>query len=101
MKPILDVACGSKMFYFDKNDPRVHFNDIRTEEKELLVGVYEGWKLKMRELIECYTPGDIEVIDGVAHGTCPVCGEDVTVIDDPGRCHNCDHFLDWEGYYEE
>ena len=28
-------------------------------------------------------------------------GEDVTVIDDPGRCHNCDHFLDWEGYYEK
>ncbi len=55
----------------------------------------------MRELIECYTPGDIEMIDDVAHGTCPVCGEDVTVIDDPGRCHNCDHFLDWEGYYEE
>ena len=24
MKPILDVACGGKMFYFDKNDPRVN-----------------------------------------------------------------------------
>lgn len=55
----------------------------------------------MSDLIECYTPGDIEIIDGVAHGTCPVCGEDVTVVDDPGRCHNCDHFLDWEGYYEK
>lgn len=29
MKPILDVACGGKMFYFDKNDPRVLFCDIR------------------------------------------------------------------------
>ncbi len=37
-KPILDVACGSKMFYWNKNDPRVHFNDIRKEEKELCDG---------------------------------------------------------------
>lgn len=37
-KPILDVACGSKMFYWDKNDPRVHFNDLRSEEKELCDG---------------------------------------------------------------
>ena len=29
MKPILDVACGGKMFYFDKNDPRVLFCDKR------------------------------------------------------------------------
>ncbi len=29
MKPILDVCCGSKMFYFDKDNPLVHFNDIR------------------------------------------------------------------------
>ncbi len=28
-KPILDVACGGKMFYFDKNDPRVLFCDKR------------------------------------------------------------------------
>lgn len=32
MKPILDVACGGKMFYFDKNDPRVLFCDKRTEK---------------------------------------------------------------------
>ncbi len=25
MKPILDACCGGKMFYFDKNDPRVLF----------------------------------------------------------------------------
>lgn len=28
-KTILDVACGGKMFYFDKNDSRVLFCDIR------------------------------------------------------------------------
>ena len=29
-KPILDVCCGGRMFYFDKGDPRVLFCDIRT-----------------------------------------------------------------------
>ena len=29
MKPILDVCCGSKMFYFDKNNPNVCFMDKR------------------------------------------------------------------------
>lgn len=29
-KPILDVACGGKMFYFGKHDPRVLFCDIRS-----------------------------------------------------------------------
>lgn len=38
MKPILDAACGSRMLYFDKNDDRVHFNDLSTEEKELCDG---------------------------------------------------------------
>lgn len=28
-KQILDACCGGKMFYFDKNDPRVLFQDIR------------------------------------------------------------------------
>lgn len=28
-KRILDVACGSKMFWFDKNNPDVEFCDIR------------------------------------------------------------------------
>lgn len=30
--PILDVCCGGKMFYWDKDDPRVTFCDIRKEE---------------------------------------------------------------------
>ena len=29
MKPILDACCGGKMFYFDKEDERVLFQDIR------------------------------------------------------------------------
>lgn len=38
MKPILDVACGGKMFYFDKNDPRVLFCDIREISTHLCDG---------------------------------------------------------------
>lgn len=34
-KPIIDVCCGSKMFYFDKNDRSVLFQDIRCMETEL------------------------------------------------------------------
>lgn len=29
-KPILDACCGSKIFWFDKNNPNVEFCDIRT-----------------------------------------------------------------------
>lgn len=29
MKPIIDVCCGSKMFWFDKNNPLVEFCDNR------------------------------------------------------------------------
>lgn len=35
---ILDPASGSRMFYFDKADPRVEFGDIRTEEHILCDG---------------------------------------------------------------
>lgn len=38
MKPILDACCGGKMFYFDKNDPRVLFQDIRTVDTHLCDG---------------------------------------------------------------
>lgn len=36
--PILDPASGSRMFYFDKADPRVEFGDIRHEEHVLCDG---------------------------------------------------------------
>lgn len=38
MKPILDACCGAKMFYFDKSDSRVLFQDIRDVETTLCDG---------------------------------------------------------------
>lgn len=32
-KTILDACCGGKMFYFDKHDERVLFQDIRFKMK--------------------------------------------------------------------
>lgn len=40
MKTILDVCCGGKMFYFDKNDSRVLFQDIRRMKTTLCDGRY-------------------------------------------------------------
>lgn len=37
-KPILDACCGGRMFYFDKNDDRVLFQDIRNFETTLCDG---------------------------------------------------------------
>jgi 23S rRNA G2069 N7-methylase RlmK/C1962 C5-methylase RlmI len=37
-KPILDACCGSKMFWFDKENPRVHFNDLRKKKTVLCDG---------------------------------------------------------------
>jgi hypothetical protein len=36
--PVLDPASGSRMFYFDKADPRVTFGDIRNESHVLCDG---------------------------------------------------------------
>lgn len=36
--PILDACCGGRMFYFDKEDERVIFQDIRDEEIPLTKG---------------------------------------------------------------
>lgn len=38
MKPILDACCGAKMFYFDKSDERVLFQDIRKIKTTLCDG---------------------------------------------------------------
>lgn len=38
MKQVLDVCCGSRMFYFNKNDSRVSFNDIRQVDVKLCDG---------------------------------------------------------------
>ena len=37
-KKILDVCCGSKMFWFEKNNPNVLFSDIRKEDHTLFDG---------------------------------------------------------------
>lgn len=37
-KPVLDPASGSRMFYFDQLDERVHFGDIRSETHLLCDG---------------------------------------------------------------
>lgn len=44
MKPILDPCCGSRMFYFDRNDSRVLFGDIRQETHILCDGRALGIK---------------------------------------------------------
>ncbi len=38
MKPILDVCCGSQMFWFNKSDPRAVFCDNRRLEETLCDG---------------------------------------------------------------
>lgn len=38
MKPILDACCGSRMFWFDKQNPNVEFCDIRDVETTLCDG---------------------------------------------------------------
>lgn len=35
---ILDMCCGSRMFWFDKTDPRAVFSDIRAEDHTLCDG---------------------------------------------------------------
>ena len=37
-KPVIDVCCGSRMFYFDKQDNRVLFCDKRNESHILCDG---------------------------------------------------------------
>jgi hypothetical protein len=44
MKTILDVCCGSKMFYFNKTDERVVFMDKR----ELETTLCDGRELKIK-----------------------------------------------------
>ena len=54
-KKILDPCCGSRMFYFNKNDERVDFRDIRTLDTTLC----DGRSL----IIEPDTIGDVCNID--------------------------------------
>ena len=43
-KQILDACCGSRMFWFDKENPNVVFGDIRKETHELC----DGRKLEIK-----------------------------------------------------
>lgn len=40
-RPILDMCCGSRMFWLNKTDPRTVFTDIRNESHTLC----DGWAL--------------------------------------------------------
>lgn len=48
MKKILDACCGSRMFWFDKQNPNVLFGDIRTFSDTLC----DGRKLEVKPDIE-------------------------------------------------
>lgn len=72
MKPILDVCCGSKMFYFDKDNPLVHFNDIRNLNDILC----DGRKLEIQPET-CWDFRHIPVTDNSYH----------KVIFDPPHLH--------------
>ena len=50
MKPILDACCGSKMFWFDKNNPNVEFCDIREVENH---EYYKGRFLEVKPDTVC------------------------------------------------
>ena len=49
MPQILDVCCGSRMFYFNKNNPEVVYCDIR-QEKSILC---DGRELIIKPDIQC------------------------------------------------
>lgn len=41
-RPVLDACCGSRMFWFDRSDPRAIFVDIRRERHELVDSSSKG-----------------------------------------------------------
>lgn len=43
-KTILDMCCGSRMFWFDRTDPRVMFCDIRKENH--ITGIRPDTRIK-------------------------------------------------------
>lgn len=38
---VLDMCCGSRIFWFDKTDPRAIFTDIRVEQTNSVMAA--GW----------------------------------------------------------
>ena len=54
--PILDACCGGRMFYFDKHDSRVLFQDIRDVEKRCVTeGISRSNRTYRRILPICHT----------------------------------------------
>lgn len=49
-KKILDACCGSRMFWFDKNNPDVLFADIRNIEYELDRGTPEKTRIQKKSI---------------------------------------------------
>ena len=50
-KRILDPCCGSKMFWFDKNNPDVEFCDIRIVEKKEIWRNKDGTQTRSLEIL--------------------------------------------------
>lgn len=50
VKPILDPCCGSKMFWFDKQNPSVTFCDIRDVDRH---EYYPGRYIEIKPDIQC------------------------------------------------
>ena len=50
MPLILDACCGSRMFWFDKNNPDVLFADIREVEYELNRGTAENPRIQKKSV---------------------------------------------------
>ena len=46
-KPVLDPCCGSRMFWFDKNDKRAIFCDNRVVESDIIWTSYDGRKTRV------------------------------------------------------
>lgn len=60
-KPILNACCGGKMFYFDKNDPRVLFQDIR----EVKTTLCDGRKFEVKPDVQADFTKEFMVMYGI------------------------------------
>jgi hypothetical protein len=62
MKPIIDVCCGSKMFWFDKNNPNVKFCDNREVPYH---EYYPNRYIEIKPVEKCKNCKDFEEYKGV------------------------------------
>ena len=58
LPPVLDACCGSRGFWFDKQDKRALFVDVRAEDVVVPNGtrkdgsVWQGWIVKVRPVVQ-------------------------------------------------